>query len=75
MNFLKIGTDDHWQVADALTKALPKPAFTAHCGVMMNIKTTTSDPHVGVSAVTWWITDTRRCVEPVPGPTGSMSRE
>ena len=37
MNLLKIGTDD--QVADALTKALPKPAFVAHRSVMMNIKT------------------------------------
>eukprot|EP00961_Rhodomonas_salina_P073542 988526-Rhodomonas_salina.1 len=42
MNLLKIGTDD--QVADALTKALPKLAFTAHSGVMMNIKTTTRLP-------------------------------
>eukprot|EP00961_Rhodomonas_salina_P163520 2202319-Rhodomonas_salina.1 len=36
MSLLKIGTDD--QVADALTKALPRPAFVSHCGVMMNIK-------------------------------------
>eukprot|EP00961_Rhodomonas_salina_P303804 3941371-Rhodomonas_salina.4 len=37
MTLLKISTDN--QVADALTKALPKPAFITHCSVMMNIKT------------------------------------
>eukprot|EP00961_Rhodomonas_salina_P105789 1424270-Rhodomonas_salina.4 len=36
MSLLKIRTDD--QVADALTKALPRPEFVSHCGVMMNIK-------------------------------------
>eukprot|EP00961_Rhodomonas_salina_P145526 1958452-Rhodomonas_salina.3 len=36
MSLLKIGTDD--QVADALTKALPRPAFVSHRGMMMNIK-------------------------------------
>eukprot|EP00961_Rhodomonas_salina_P087382 1175278-Rhodomonas_salina.1 len=36
MTLLKISTDN--QVADALTKAIPKPAFITHCLVMMNIK-------------------------------------
>eukprot|EP00961_Rhodomonas_salina_P202104 2725981-Rhodomonas_salina.1 len=36
MSLLKIGTDN--QVADALTKALPRPAFVSHRCVMMNIK-------------------------------------
>ena len=35
MNLLKIGTAD--QAADALTKALPSPAFIQHRSVMMNI--------------------------------------
>ncbi len=38
MNLLKIGTDD--QVADALTKALPRPAFVNHRAVMLNIQRT-----------------------------------
>eukprot|EP00961_Rhodomonas_salina_P305145 3941874-Rhodomonas_salina.1 len=36
MTLLKIGTES--MVADALTKPPPKPAFEAHCSVMMNLK-------------------------------------
>ena len=35
MHLLKIATNN--QVADALTKALPQPAFWAHRKVMMNL--------------------------------------
>eukprot|EP00961_Rhodomonas_salina_P274477 3708651-Rhodomonas_salina.3 len=35
LSFLKIGTND--QVADALTKALPSPAFIQHRKVMLNV--------------------------------------
>eukprot|EP00961_Rhodomonas_salina_P067421 905523-Rhodomonas_salina.1 len=53
MNLLKISTND--MVADALTKALPRQAFCAHCKVMLNENAGTKVAREG-----WWTAVTVR---------------
>ena len=40
MTLLKISTE--YQVADALTKALPRPAFCKHRAIMLNVPSDTA---------------------------------